>query len=70
MTVPPQQNGDAKVITDQVSTEVDDAILNNADNVVPQATQRLWNEVAHGIDKNSTGESLTDLKNKMTESLP
>ena len=56
MTEVPQQDGDPKVTADQAARDSEDAPLNHNENAVPQRSLRLWEEVAHGIDKNSTGE--------------
>ncbi len=55
MTVAPQQAGGSQGTADQAARDTEEAPLNQ-ENAVPQRTLRLWEEVAHGIDKNSTGE--------------
>jgi len=55
MTVP-QQNSDPNGSAAPVNVNISMASDLNT-NAPSDATLRLWNEVAQGIDKNSTGES-------------
>ena len=56
MTVAPQHDSGPQV-NDKAVRETEDTSSDQNENAVPPVTLRLWNEVAHGIDKNSTGES-------------
>jgi hypothetical protein len=54
--VPQPPAEDPQVTADPVARESEDAVaVNHDESAVPQRTLRLWEEVAHGIDKNSTG---------------
>ena len=63
MTVPHPQGDVPKVIVAEEASEIAEAPDIESDTAPSQRTLQLWNEVAHGIDKNSTGESTIAFEN-------